>query len=60
MENKILNMPHQVVITQLTTRKYFGDDDPIGKVVNVWQSSQRWEVVGAMEDVPKTSISGSK
>ena len=53
--NNILNVPHQVVMTQLTAHKYFGDDDPIGKVVNVWQSSQSWEVVGAMEDVPQNS-----
>lgn len=54
-ENKILNVPNQVVMTQSTAHKYFGDDDPIGKAVNVWQSSQSWEVVGVVEDVPSNS-----
>jgi putative ABC transport system permease protein len=53
--DKILNVANQVILTESSARRYFGDDDPIGKVLKVWQNSQNWEVVGIMEDIPTNS-----
>jgi putative ABC transport system permease protein len=51
---KILNAPNQLVMTQSTARKYFGDEDPVGKTVRMW-GTQEWEVVGITEDPPSNS-----
>ena len=50
----ILNAPNQLVMTQSTAERYFGDDDPIGKTVQMW-GNQEWEVTGVAEDPPSNS-----
>jgi putative ABC transport system permease protein len=50
----ILNAPNQLVMTQSTARRYFGDEDPTGKTVRMW-GTQEWEVVGIAEDTPSNS-----
>ena len=52
--DNILNAPNQLVMTQSTAKRYFGDEDPVGKGVRMW-SDQEWEVVGVTEDPPSNS-----
>lgn len=49
-----LEKPVTIVLTQSMAKKYFGDEDPLGKTIN---SDQRRDylVTGIVEDVPKNS-----
>ena len=49
-----LSKPNQVVITESTARRYFGDEDPMGKILN---SDRRrdFEVSGVIKDFPHNS-----
>ena len=46
--------PNTVVLTESTARKYFGQEDPMGKTIRV-DDQFDYEVTGVMEDVPETS-----
>lgn len=46
-----LQDPNKVVVSQSTARKYFGDENPIGKVLRVG-SKYALEVTGVYEDLP--------
>ncbi|MEJ7646547.1 MAG: ABC transporter permease [Chryseolinea sp.] len=69
---KVLNFPllrgnaasafsqaNTLVMTQTTARKYFGDEDPIGKMVRLGgvngNEQQTYEVIGIVEDTPENS-----
>ncbi|MCP4724825.1 MAG: FtsX-like permease family protein [bacterium] len=43
-----------VVITERLAKKYFGDEDPVGKLLN-WNNWQMYTVRGVIKDVPKNS-----
>lgn len=49
-----LSRPNTLVITETMARKYFGDQDPIGRVLN-FNNKKDFEVVAVMEDVPADS-----
>ncbi|MBL0743442.1 ABC transporter permease [Chryseolinea sp. Jin1] len=49
-----LKAPFSVVLTELTARKLFGDDEPIGKTV-IMNQDKAYTVTGVMKDVPKFS-----
>ncbi|MBN2460441.1 MAG: ABC transporter permease [Candidatus Cloacimonetes bacterium] len=49
-----LNRPLTMFITESIARKYFGDGDPIGKVMN-FDGWWDYEVVGIIADAPETS-----
>ncbi len=51
---KVLSEPNSVVLTESTAKKYFGDEDPMGKVLK-YNGRTDYKVVGIMEDVPKNS-----
>lgn len=48
-----LKNPNTVILTQSTAKKYFGDENPLGK--NIEFNGNPIEVVGVMEDVPQNS-----
>jgi len=50
----VLSAPFNVVITKSIARKYFGEEDPIGKQLNI-DNQAYLTVSGIMEDVPKHS-----
>lgn len=51
---KVLAKPYTVVITKNTAKKYFGDLDPVGQLLNV-NGATDYEVTGVMENVPTNS-----
>jgi putative ABC transport system permease protein len=50
----ILKDPASVVLTETTAKKYFGDQDPIGKVIELDKHLQL-KVTGVAKDVPSNS-----
>jgi len=51
----VLSRPRTLVMTETAARKYFGNEDPIGKTLSVEQDTVIYEVTGLMEDVPVNS-----
>jgi len=49
-----LSKPYTAVMTQSAARKYFGEEDPIGKEIK-WDGRYSFNVVGICEDVPDNS-----
>src|SRR5260221_6680284 len=47
--------PRSVVLTQTMAKKYFGDEDPLGKVLQI-SNQPDYTVTGVMEDVPSNSV----
>lgn len=52
--SKVLSGPTNVVISESTAEKYFGDEDPIGKIL-VFDGRLEMVVSGVMADVPRYS-----
>jgi len=48
-----LSESHSVVLTEKTANKYFGDEDPMGKMLE-WNKDKNYRVVGIIEN-PKNS-----
>jgi putative ABC transport system permease protein len=46
---------NSIVLTESMARKYFGTDEPIGKVLTIIQPSLTFTVTGVIKDVPKNS-----
>jgi putative ABC transport system permease protein len=53
-QSHLLDTPQSVVITASTAEKYFGNEDPVGKVFQV-NKENNVMVTGVMEDVPVNS-----
>ena len=49
-----LNSPNTIVLTSSTAKRYFGKEDPIGKIL-VAEEGLNFEVTGVIEDVPSQS-----
>jgi len=52
--DKVLSEPNTVVLTESTAKKYFGNDDPIGQVLQI-NNRTDYTVTGLMKDVPTNS-----
>ncbi len=52
---KALLHPKSVVLTETTARRYFGDEDPMGKTLSVESDTVFYTVTGIMQDVPVNS-----
>ncbi len=54
---RALSAPFSVVITQAMARKYFGQEDPIGKRVQlaIWNQTFDFTITGVAEDAPSNS-----
>ena len=48
---------HSMLLTESTARKYFGDENPIGKIIrtNIPNNQTDFEVTGVLKDVPLNS-----
>lgn len=51
----MLNRPNTVVLTEETAHKYFGNEDPLGKVLKVGQDEEVFEVSGVVKGFPENS-----
>lgn len=51
-----LQAPNSIVITEDTAKKYFGEDEPIGKILSVTNLGRAdFQVTGVVKDVPANS-----
>jgi len=52
-----LRYPQTMVMTESAAKKYFGDENPLGKMVRVGEGSQQqnYEVTGIAKDIPDNS-----
>ncbi len=50
-----LNDPRSIVITESMARKYFGDDEPMGKILMLPNGRDAYSVTGVIQDVPRNS-----
>jgi len=46
--------PNTIVLTESVSTKYFGDDDPMGQIIES-ESGRKYKVTGVIEDLPKNS-----
>jgi len=53
-KNTALNSPYSLVITEKIAKKYFGEEDPLGKVILV-NNQYDFTVTGIMKNVPQNS-----
>lgn len=52
--SKVLKNPNSIILTATTAKKYFGEQDPLGKVVK-FNNQQQLIVTGIAADVPANS-----
>ncbi|MGZ3880910.1 MAG: ABC transporter permease, partial [Flavisolibacter sp.] len=50
----VLKEPNSIVLTETTAKKYFADEDPVGKVLQL-NKNQQLKVTGVCKDVPVNS-----
>jgi putative ABC transport system permease protein len=50
-----LTKPRSLILTEKGARRYFGDEDPVGKTLSVEADTNIYMVTGLMEDVPVNS-----
>ncbi|MFI5160311.1 MAG: ABC transporter permease [Sphingobacteriales bacterium] len=47
--------PNEIVFTQSSAKRYFGDENPVGKMVKVGSDSGLYKVTGVIADCPSNS-----
>lgn len=50
-----LSASYRVVLTESSAKKYFGDENPIGKSLHVGNDSNYYQVTGIVQDCPSNS-----
>jgi len=50
-----LTQPESVILTQSTAKKYFGNEDPVGKSIQI-NNQTEYTITGVMADVPANSF----
>lgn len=53
--SKVLTKPNSVLLTESTAKKYFGEDNPIGKVLDIPNNDNDLVVSGICADIPENS-----
>ncbi|SHG80246.1 putative ABC transport system permease protein [Chryseolinea serpens] len=53
-EKTALQGPRKIVLSEQAARKYFGDEDPLGKTIT-YAGEENFEVTGIMANVPENS-----
>jgi putative ABC transport system permease protein len=51
---EVLSGPNKVAISQKAAKKYFGDEDPVGRTIT-WNGNRKFEVRGVFENIPDNS-----
>jgi putative ABC transport system permease protein len=50
-----LTLPYSLILTRSSAKKYFGDEDPVGKTLNI-NGSRDYTITGVVEDAPSNSF----
>ncbi len=50
-----LRDPHSIILSERLAKKYFGDQDPVGKVITL-ENNYPFTVSAVMRDIPKNSV----
>ncbi len=50
-----LDKPRSIIMTEKAARRYFGDEDPIGKMLKVESDTTFYTITGVLENVPENS-----
>ena len=50
-----LSAPYDVILTESTAKRYFGNSDPVNKTLRVGTDSNLYRVTGVMQDCPSNS-----
>jgi putative ABC transport system permease protein len=50
-----LSSPYDVVVTESTAKKYFGNENPVGKALQVGEDSNLYRITGVMQNFPSNS-----
>lgn len=53
--DEVLKKPNSVVLTESAAKRYFGEENPIGKVLDIPQTDNDLFVTGVCRDVPENS-----
>ncbi len=53
--SNVLKAPNQVVLTASTAKRYFADEDPVGKILKVGTDTTLYQVTGVIQDCPSNS-----
>ncbi|KAA1242715.1 ABC transporter permease [Aquimarina sp. RZ0] len=53
--NSVIKKPYSIVLSETSSKKYFGDQNPIGKTLKITEEGFVATVTGVMEDIPKNS-----
>jgi len=53
--NTALRDPHSIILSEKLSKKYFGDQDPIGKVITL-ENRNQFTVTAVMKEIPKNSM----
>lgn len=54
-KDNLLSEPNEMILTEATAKKLFGDEDPIGKIIKTDRSWGNFKVTGIIKDPPKNS-----
>jgi len=52
--NTVLSLPNSIVLSETTARRYFGDSNPVGHIMNM-DNQFELKVTGVYEDIPANS-----
>lgn len=55
-KEKLFTDPNSVVISQRTAEKYFGKENPVGKVIKMWGGSD-FRIAGVIKNIPNSHLS---
>jgi len=51
----VLKEPNTIVLTEKMAHKYFGDEDPVDKSIQIFSDSVHYRVTGVVEDAPENT-----
>ncbi|MFC2098819.1 ABC transporter permease [Bacteroidota bacterium] len=51
----VLDEPRTMVLSEKMAKKYFGDENPMGRVLSVFGDSTSYRITGVMKDIPDNS-----
>jgi len=54
-KKEVLKNPFSIVLSETASKKYFGDENPVGKSLRILDKSFQAKVTGVMKDIPGNS-----